>query len=396
MANSYLDKNGLLYLWQKITGKFVAKETGKGLSTNDFTTELKNKLDGIAAGAQVNVKPDWNAVAGNAAEILNKPTIPSKTSDLQNDSGFITQEQVPEGSVASDTTPKMNGTAAVGTENAFARGDHVHPSDTTKADVNHNHDDVYLKLSGGQMTGPIQFSADQGQIAVDAETAAAKIEMDTTAAEIIFTDKTSSKTNRMTVSADGAEIVVGENGNDEDGKIKIFDSGIAHFYVGRQNVLELGPNGLNALDKNISHVATPVDNDHAANKSYVDSAVSGKANSTDVYLKTETLSKDEINSKLSAVYKPGGSVLFSELPEPSAETQGFVYNLKEAFVTDDRFLASTPVPYPIGTDVAVVVVPGDPITYKFDVMAGFVDLSAYMKKTDMVAITNEEIDEIAV
>lgn len=36
-------------------GKFVAKESGKGLSTNDFTTELLNKLNGIAAGAQVNV-----------------------------------------------------------------------------------------------------------------------------------------------------------------------------------------------------------------------------------------------------------------------------------------------------------------------------------------------------
>lgn len=37
------------------SGKFVAKESGKGLSTNDFTTELLNKLNGIAAGAQVNV-----------------------------------------------------------------------------------------------------------------------------------------------------------------------------------------------------------------------------------------------------------------------------------------------------------------------------------------------------
>ena len=36
-------------------GKFVAQVSGKGLSTNDFTTELLNKLNGIAAGAQVNV-----------------------------------------------------------------------------------------------------------------------------------------------------------------------------------------------------------------------------------------------------------------------------------------------------------------------------------------------------
>lgn len=63
-----------------------------------------------------------------------KALIPKKTSDIQNDSGFITIDQVPEGAVASTTTPKMDGTAAVGSESAFARGDHVHPSDTTKVD----------------------------------------------------------------------------------------------------------------------------------------------------------------------------------------------------------------------------------------------------------------------
>lgn len=49
--SQYLDKTGLQYFWQNIVSKFVAKESGKGLSTNDFTTALKNKLDGIAVGA---------------------------------------------------------------------------------------------------------------------------------------------------------------------------------------------------------------------------------------------------------------------------------------------------------------------------------------------------------
>lgn len=34
------------------------------------------------------------------------------------------------------TTPKMDGTAAVGSETAYARGDHVHPTDTTRLGVN--------------------------------------------------------------------------------------------------------------------------------------------------------------------------------------------------------------------------------------------------------------------
>lgn len=59
--------------------------------------------------------------------------LPTKTSDLTNDSGFITSADVPEGAAASTTTPKMDGTAATGTETAFARGDHIHPTDTSRA-----------------------------------------------------------------------------------------------------------------------------------------------------------------------------------------------------------------------------------------------------------------------
>lgn len=36
---------------------------------------------------------------------------------------------------ASDTTPLINGIASVGSENAYARGDHRHPTDTTRASV---------------------------------------------------------------------------------------------------------------------------------------------------------------------------------------------------------------------------------------------------------------------
>lgn len=39
----------------KIDSLFVRKEEGKGLSTNDFTNELKTKLDGVEAGANKTV-----------------------------------------------------------------------------------------------------------------------------------------------------------------------------------------------------------------------------------------------------------------------------------------------------------------------------------------------------
>lgn len=54
----FLDYDGLLYFWQQVKGKLnnkVDKEDGKQLSTNDYTTTEKNKLAGISSGAQANV-----------------------------------------------------------------------------------------------------------------------------------------------------------------------------------------------------------------------------------------------------------------------------------------------------------------------------------------------------
>jgi hypothetical protein len=50
----------------------VDKVNGKGLSTNDYTTDEKTKLEEIEDGAQVNVKPDLNATSGDA-QIINNP-----------------------------------------------------------------------------------------------------------------------------------------------------------------------------------------------------------------------------------------------------------------------------------------------------------------------------------
>ena len=58
------------------TGSGIQWEDIPSQTDNNFTTTLKNKLDGIAAGAEVNVNADWNSSSGDS-EILNKPTIPS-------------------------------------------------------------------------------------------------------------------------------------------------------------------------------------------------------------------------------------------------------------------------------------------------------------------------------
>ena len=77
----------------KIANVKVDKVSGKGLSTNDYTNKEKEKLKEIAEGAEVNVQPDWNVTdATNDAYIKNKPKIPSKLSELLNDSGYKTTD----------------------------------------------------------------------------------------------------------------------------------------------------------------------------------------------------------------------------------------------------------------------------------------------------------------
>lgn len=75
-----------------LNGK-VSKEEGKGLSENDFTDDLKSKLEGIESNAEVN-KIETIKVNNVTQTITNKTvniTVPTKTSDINNDSGFITK-----------------------------------------------------------------------------------------------------------------------------------------------------------------------------------------------------------------------------------------------------------------------------------------------------------------
>lgn len=71
----------------------VDRIAGKGLSTEDYTTEDRSKLTGIAQGAQVNVI-ERISVNGTETEPSGKAVdipVPTKVSDLANDMGFITK-----------------------------------------------------------------------------------------------------------------------------------------------------------------------------------------------------------------------------------------------------------------------------------------------------------------
>lgn len=98
----YLDDNGLLYFWQKITNAFVKKDGNKVLSTNDYTTTEKNKLAGLsnytlptASDVELGGVKIGTGLSINANGILSADVsgdIPTKLSELDNDTNFITND----------------------------------------------------------------------------------------------------------------------------------------------------------------------------------------------------------------------------------------------------------------------------------------------------------------
>lgn len=284
-----IDYNILAYFKAKLDtllGAKVDKIDGKGLSSNDYTSTEKTKLAGIAAQAQVNVLEGIQK-NGQTVTITNKIaniSVPTKTSDITNDSGFITGSDIPEGAAASTTSPKMDGTATIGTEMAFARGDHIHPSDTSKAN-----------LASPTFTGtPAAPTATKGT--------------------------------------------------------------------------------------NTTQIATTA---------FVQTGLADKANSSDVYTKTE------IDNKLSATFKPGGSVTFTNLPTLSAANLGKILNVTNSFTTTADFVEGAGKTYPAGTNVAIVDVgTSSSPSYKYDIQGSFFDLSGYVEESDLGLATTGEIDAL--
>ena len=130
MATTYAIK----WLKDKLGVKFFPVTHLKAVRDDnniDLDVLLGRKQNTLVSGTNIKTINDQSILGSGNIEV----PVPTKTSDLTNDSGFITSSDIPEGSAASTTIPLMDGTASVGTEMAFARGDHRHPSDTSKQDV---------------------------------------------------------------------------------------------------------------------------------------------------------------------------------------------------------------------------------------------------------------------
>ena len=100
-------------------------------------------------------------------------------------------------------------------------------------------------------------------------------------------------------------------------------------------------------------------------KSYVDTKVSG--------LQTADQVQAAISSAITGVYTPKGSIAFASLPTAAAGNKGWVYNVSNAFTTTAVFVEGAGHSYGAGTNV--VCVDAGSGSYKWDVLAGTIDLT---------------------
>lgn len=140
-------RRDIAQLQTDVSGKADAATTlaGYGITDAYTKTQVDGMIPSVPSAYTSNPAMDGTASPGSStawargdhvhphdSTKADASAIPTKTSDLTNDSGFITSSDVPDPSSAA---PVMDGTASAGSSTDYARADHVHPSDTSKQDA---------------------------------------------------------------------------------------------------------------------------------------------------------------------------------------------------------------------------------------------------------------------
>jgi len=287
----YVDLDGLSHFKAKCDNEYVAKETGKGLSTNDYTTTEKTKLAGIEEGAEVNIIESI-VVNGTTATISNK------TASVTISAGAIDSISV-------------NGTAQT---------------------ITNKNVDITVPTKTSDLTNDDNVVKDASYVHTD-------------------NNYTSAEKTKLSGIETGAE-------------------------VNTINTIKVNGTSQTITSKAVD-ITVPTNNNQLTNGA-------GYQTASDV--------QTAINNQIGSAYKAKGSVAFASLPALSSSNEGNVYNITDSFTTTSNFVEGAGKTYPAGTNVVIINTTGS--TYKYDVLAGIVDLSSYVLASDLVAYTNSEIDTI--
>lgn len=110
----------------------------------NFTSAEKTKLDSVENGAEANVQANWSETDSTEDSFIkNKPTIPSKTSELSNDSNFVVDADYKH-TDNNYTTADKNSVATIGDKVDKVTGKELSTNDLTDT-LKANYDDAYSK-----------------------------------------------------------------------------------------------------------------------------------------------------------------------------------------------------------------------------------------------------------
>lgn len=326
-----------------ITNK-VDKEPGKGLSTNDFTNELKSKLNGVEEGAEKNVKANWAETDPDSdGFIQNKP-------DLSN---FVTK----------DTDELVN----------YYKKSEVYTKEEVRAGLDETldaaedyTDEVISGVTDGVLASAKSYT--DASVADFSEAIEAESQRAQSVETLILhslTAETQARENRdlgLTASAE----TLSQGISDEIQRAQSAESALTNSISVESNRAHDAESALLTEIENEVERANLAESVLSDGLSDVQAKLDGLDNTT-----VKDYVDESISSAVSSVYRVKGSVEFY-IDLPSGATQGDVYNVETPTVIGEKS-------YPAGANW--VWVDGEP-TGHWDPLGGIIDISAIDEERD--------------
>ena len=314
--------------------------TQGGVDKGSFTVnQTGNTTIALDAGGSTNVQSDWSQTDTTADDyIKNKPTIPSKTSDLTNDSGFVTSSDVP------TKTSDLTNDGSDGTDTYVESGDLA--TVATSGD--------YTDLTNK----PTIPTVGDGTIT---------IQKNSTTVDTFTVNQSANKTINIAVPTKTSDLTNdGSDGTDT--------------YVESGDLATVATSGsYTDLINTPTIPAAQVNSDWSANSGVAQ--ILNKPTTIAGYGITDAYTKTEVDTLVASAYKFAGTVsTVSGMGALIAANVGNVYNFDTSFTTTSDFVEGAGITYPAGTNVAIAEVSTG--VYKYDVLAGFVDISG---KQDIIS-----------
>lgn len=193
--------------------------------------------------------------------------------------------------------------------------------------------------------------------------------------------------------------------NDGEGDSKFATEYYVDTHGGKIDVIKVNGTSQTITDKTVD-IAVPTklseltnDADYKKSEDVASAIESALANNGNAY-QTQSEVEEAIQSAVVGALKPKGTIGFANLPSLSAENLNNVYNISDPFTTTADFVEGAGHSHAAGSNVAIINTGTDqnPV-YKYDVMVGQTDLSAFWTSTPgeintLEAATTTEINNI--